>query len=201
MTAIGNASLAYLLDAIQQELDDAASLFAPGILERYINEGLRKLEPEHLKHTSAAISWADAATSAALPTDLYDITRIRPDSSSSAFPASGYRQHGLAIYFDPRDVVTAFSGTLFYRAHYPQIDATHDSELPAPANDALIDYALYKAFHRIAANRAEFRKYATLTTNGVTMGDLLATANGHLADFTDVKTATARVAPPAFYED
>src|SRR5690242_17774792 len=106
MTAIGNASLAYLLDAIQEELDDAATIFAPGILERYINEGLRKLEPEHLKHTTASITWADNATSVALPTDLYEITRIRPDDTVSVLPLSGYRQHGLTLYFDPRDTVT-----------------------------------------------------------------------------------------------
>ena len=195
-----SVSLAYLTDAVRGDIGDLSGYFADSVIERFLMEGQRKLEPDHLLEKQATISWADNATSVALPSDYYEMITVVPDSTSYTWPLR-YREHGTSLYFDGRDTVYAFSGKLYYRAHYPAFTSTIPCVLPAEAADALISYANYKCYQRVGGNRAEYKRYATLSQNNVTMGDLLAAGNGHLADFNDAKTMTGRPSPPIFYTD
>lgn len=201
MTEISNLSLAYLTDAVTQDLGDVAGLFAPSQIARYLNEAQRRLEPEVARERMTTATWAADATSYTLPTDLISITALEPDSTSYSVPGR-YRIHGGVMYFDQRDTVYAFSGRLYYRAHFPQISDSVDSLVPPAAGDALVSFALYRCFHRIASNRSEYRRYSTLAQNGVTVAELEGIATNHLADFNDAKALAQNLEQPSyFYED
>ena len=201
MTEISNLSAAYLIDAVREDLGDVAGLFEDPQLLRFLNEGQRRLEPEVARERVSTLTWVANVTEAALPADLISITGIEPADTASTVPGR-YRVHGGTMYLDQRDTTYAFTGRLYYRAHFPQISDTADSLVPPAAGDALVSFALYRAFHRVASNRSVYKRYSTLTQNGVTVAELEGIATNHLADFTDVKTLAQNLeAPSFFYED
>lgn len=190
-----NLTLSYLRDAVIEDLGDVAALVGSGFVDRAINEGQRRLQPDILlAKTLTGVAIAQDATTYTLPTDLIEITRfVGSDDNASDLP--GYLQHGATIYF-AYPVASDWAGVLHYRASYPDITETVDCQLPSGAADALISFALYKSFRRFAANRAEYRKFATIVGNGVTMADLENTAEAHLQDFADAAAAATTLPAP-----
>ncbi len=189
-------SLTYLENAVREELGDGMSELIPaGFIARALNEGQRRLEPTHLQEkVLTGVTLAVDDTSYALPADLREVTEFVPaDDSQGIFPP--YREHGSSVYFHC-PVTLAFTGTLFYRGHYPTITEDVDCELPQGAVDALVSFALYKCYHRFVANRAEYRKFATIVGNGVSLRDLQDTAEALLADFKEAAESSGEVAPP-----
>lgn len=181
------ASLAYLVSSVDDELGDVADLIPPGFVERAVNEGQRRYEPHVIRPMTVALSWAADATSVALPTDFVEIATVIPTTlSSSCFPKQT-RRHGTTLYFYcPQP---AFTGTLHYFAHYPDITDLVDSLLPQVATDGLVSYALYKAWKRIASNRTDYRRYATLVNNQTDIADLQALSEAHFNDYVEARDA------------
>lgn len=192
-----NLTLGYLRDAVLDDLGDVAGLIGGDFIDRAINEGQRRLEPDILLDKTAAVSLVADAATYALPADLVEITRFLPDPTATSQPDfPGYQRHGATIYFHC-PLTVAWAGTLLYRAHFPAITDDAPCQLPAGAADALISFGLYKSFRRLASNRAEYRKFATIVGNGTTMADLENTAEAHLQDFADAGNAAAVLPSPA----
>ena len=185
-----SVDLITLTTAVQDQLGDDLNDFIPtGFIERSLNEAQRRAEPDLLKDKSITVSLASGATTYVLPTDCREILDLTPDENIY-YLLPEMREHGDTLYF--RCALTdAWTGRLFYRASYPKITPTQECELPGAAPDALVSFALYRCYHRVASNRAEFRKFATIAGNGVSIGDLQNAAEAHLQDYKDaVASAT-----------
>lgn len=185
-----NASLAYLVDSVNEQLGDAAPLIPDESIERWVNEGQRRYEPDLLLPSVATgITWADRASSAALPTDLAEVVRFLP--ATGKYHPPEFALHGTTIHFLLPDVVRAFSGTILYLAHFPAITTDDPCQLPETAIDGLVSFALYRAYKRIASNRVQYKKYSTLVNNQTSVADLVSMASDYLADFEDSRTSAA----------
>lgn len=189
-------SLAYLVGAVENDLGDVADAFPEGFFERAINEGQARYEPDILlRKVLTSVTIAADATTYALPTDAYDVERFQPTLDTNSPQLPGYTIVGGTVYFI-LPVSDDWSGTLFYRAHYPDVTDAQECLLPAAAADGLISFALYRAFRRLAAGRSEYRKYATLVGNSVSMSDLEQAASIHLQDYEEARTSAFVLADP-----
>lgn len=195
-------TLAYLVAAVEEDLGDIAEVFGGSFIERAVNEGQARLEPDVLREQSAAISWVDFAATAALPADFHSVQSFVPDTASRYVNIGPYDIWADTLRFRDSQCVRAWAGTLLYRAHYPAITADQACLLPLAAADGLISYALYKAFRRLAAGRAEYKKYSTLVGgNAVSVSELEQTAQLHLQDFEDARKAGTHLPAPSFFYD
>ena len=181
------ASLAYLVDSVKDNLGDVAPLVGDPAIERWLNEGQRRCEPTLLRERRADVSWTAGATSFTLPDDWYATARWEATTSyqSVQFPCGS--EWGGEYVFDLGQSVAAWGGRIFYRAHWPAITGDQDCLLPGQCIDALISYAAYKAYHKIAADRALYQRYSTLVTNPVTVDDLRQLAETMLRDFEEMR--------------
>lgn len=185
------ASLAYLTASVDDQLGVVADLIPAGFIERAVNEGQRRYEPQILLPVSVALTWADDAISVALPADFVEIAAVIGDTTTHGALPLQTRRHGNTLYFYCKQ--RAFSGMLHYFAHYPDITDDTDSALPQVATDGLISYALYKAWKRIASNRTDYRKYATLVNNQTDISDLSALSEAHFNDYLEARDACTDV--------
>lgn len=188
-----SSTLAYLRNAVQETLGDIDELIPAGFIDRAINEGQRRMQPDLLLEKSAVASIAIGAETFQLPSDLVRISRFRPDNGVA--PLAEFHKHGTVIYF-VAPLVRAFTGTLLYGASFPDITSDVNTQVPPAAADGLVSFALYKSYRRLASNRAEYRKFATIVGNGVSMGDLEATAEAHLADWRDALASVVELEAP-----
>lgn len=188
-------SLATLADAVLTDLGDIADIFPDGFIARSLNEGQRRLAPDILLQKAVDADISGGASTYTLPTDCYDVLDLvtRPGQTSVYLP-SWTRIEGT-LYFES-ELTADFAGRLFYRAFYPEVTDTADCQLGDAACDAIVSYALYKAFRRLAASRSEYRKFSTIVGNGTSMGDLEQAADLHLKDFEDARDSAMRLLPP-----
>lgn len=194
------ATLSYIVDSVEEQLGDVKDLIPPAFTERAANEGQRRYEPQILLPKSIALSWAADSISVALPTDFVEIATVIPSATVTTAPfPQEIRRHGNTLFFYCKQ--SAFTGTLHYFAHYPDITDDDDSQLPQVATDGLISYVLYKAWKKIASNRTDYRRYSTLVNNQTDISDLAALSEAHFNDYLEARDAVADVRDiePAYY--
>lgn len=183
-------SLAELLDSVNQELGDAAPLIPNSAIERFINEGQSRYEPEVLlPSVDATVVWSEDDTSVALPTDFAELTDIIP-TYDSGYRVPQYFVHGTSLQFTS-PAPTDFTGRLFYLAHFPTITNAQSCTLPGAAADGLVSYALYKCFKRIASSRTLYKRYSTLVNNQTDVKDLESLSENHFNDYIDARDSAA----------
>lgn len=190
-------SLALLVSAVENDLGPVAEAFPEGFFERAINEGQARYEPEILRRrVVTGVTIAEDATTYALPADAYDVEEFRATVDTSSPELSTYTIVDGTCYF-ARPVARDWTGIVIYRAHYPDVTDSQECLLPTAAMDGLISFALYRAFRRLAAGRAEYRRYATLTGNAVAMSDLEQAASIHLQDYEQARASAEILPDPA----
>ena len=196
-------TLDYLVAAVRDDLgDDVAGIFGSGFIERALNEGQGQYAPDLLRsRVLEGVTIAVDATSYALPADAIDVERFEPEYGSGSPDLPSSRVVDGTVYFS-RPVPSAWTGRLFYRAAYPDITDAQPCLLPAAAADGLIQFALYRCFRRLAAGRAEFRQYATIVGNAVSMADLEQSASIHFDDYQRAGLAgRPEIEPATFYDE
>lgn len=185
------------IQAVNDELGDAADLVRDENIARWINRGRARLglyEPK-----AAALSWADGATAVDFPADFASFIRLVPDSGTTLI---GYALLARSLRFVRPDSVVAGSAVLYYGATYPDVSGSAASTMPPLADEAAVSYALSRFYRRIAANRSDFRRYAAVTgQNGVDVSDLTALADEHLREYEDARSELIETAPATFYSD
>ena len=194
-------SLATLTSATFEALGDIADIFETSFIERALNAGQARYEPELLRQRTTALTWADNATSATLPTDFAKLDKLLADADFRGIPVPDFTRYAGSLLFHDSDCVLAWEGTLLYRAHYPTITDSQDCLLPDTACDGLISFALHRCFRRLAAGRSEYKRYSTIVgSNAVSVSELEQTAQLHLQDFEDGRASGLELPPPAgFY--
>ena len=193
-------SLSYLVDAVRGSLgEDLQDVFAEGFIERALNEGQARYEPDLYYRRRTVISIGVGDTQLTLPDDFAKTVKLVPsDRSSVFFPVFDIVQD-TAYFQNPADV--AWAGAMIYDAHFPEITDGEPCLLPPAAADGLISFALYRCFRQLAAGRSEYRAYATIVGNGVAMADLEQAASIHLQDFEESRVSASPLQEPvAAYE-
>ncbi len=153
----------------------------PEIL-RWLNVGLARLGL--LQKSTVDITWSADDTEVALPAGIRVVDAIDV-SESSCLPA--YRFWDEQLIF-PDKAPADGEATVYYRHDYPMIAGAQGSELRPLGDDALIAYALSRFFARVAASRADFRRYVTVTgQSGIDVDDLIGLSDRYLADFEDAR--------------
>lgn len=174
-------SLQDLTDSFFDEVPaELQSFVAPGELARWLNEGRVRLG--WYLDKQADLTWVNNDRTVALPTDFFRLVELTPDVGTTL---PKYRIHGSTIYFIHSDGA-ASDGTarLLYLARVPAITDSQVSLLTEEGEMAIVSFARYRLYSKIAASRADYRRYSTLLgANAVQMEDLDALAAGYLADF------------------
>jgi len=185
-------SLAELVDAVNQELGDASELMPNSAIERFLNEGQSRYEPEILLPSiDTTITWAEDDLSVALPSDFVELTDLIA-TYDSGYRVPQFFVHGQTAHFTS-PAPTAFTGRLFYLARYPTITNAQSCTLPSAAADGLVSYALYKSFKRIASSRTLYKRYSTLVNNQTDVKDLESLSENHFNDYIDARDSAAVV--------
>jgi hypothetical protein len=194
-----SASLQDLTDSFFDEIPaELRSVVVPGELARWLNEGRTRLGYYLQKETD--LTWVSADRTVALPTDYFRFTELTPDVGT-VLPKM--RIHGPTIYFIHSDGA-ASDGTarLLYLARVPVISDSQVSLLTEEGEQAIISFARYRFYSKIAASRSDYRRYSTLLgANAVAMEELDALAAGYLADFQSGQETLPTEEPVTFYGD
>ena len=184
-------------EALRDELGDAADLVRDEQLDRWVNRGRSRLGI--FESTSATLTWDDEASSVALPSDFGRFDRL-VDVAGANIPAYVVLAHTIS-FLDPRRV-RAGSAVLYYGALFTEVSADSPSTMPALADEASVNYAIGRFFRRIAATRADFRRYVAVTgQSGVDVQDLLDLAADHDRRFEEARSELVAASPSSFYGD
>lgn len=205
-------SLADFLDAVKDELGDAEQLVRDEQFTRWVNRGRHALGIYQPR--VAELTWTANADGVALPPDYSQLQEIVPASGTTipVFRVVGNKPGGgpelgdpppaaYLAFIDP-SCVSGGTATLYYGVDYPAITGAVASTMPAAADEAVVSYALARFFKRVAASRADFRRYVTVTgQNGIEVADLLELADQHSRDFLDQRAGLAVQAPTTYFGD
>lgn len=194
---------ATLLDEVKDELGtDLTSLFSDidNLIARWLNRGQDLLDYQIRRKDT--ITWSAEDTEIALPADYARGFKFLPDASSSDLPP-GHEIEGEFVITRPEGAVADGSGRIVYWA-YPQTITSSspagDSELPKTGDNAIVAYARYAFFNRLATSRADYERYSTmLGQNGVDMAELAALAAEYYNLFLAYKNELPRKPSVAAY--
>ncbi len=190
-------SLSTLTAAVEESLGDIAEVFETSFIQRNLNSGQARYEPELLRERTTTLTWADDATTATLPTDFAKLDRLMPSSDYRNVPIPDYTIYAGTMLFRDPECVLAWSGTMLYRAHYPSITDSQDCLLSDTACDGLVSFALHRCYRRLAAGRAEYKRYSTIVgSNAVSVAELEQMAQLHLQDYEDGRASGIELPPP-----
>lgn len=169
------------VDDFQGEVgDEVFTLFRSKDVERWLNRAQARLGV--YRPMSASLSWNVGDTEILLPSDFREVESVTA-LTGSCLP--DYREWGGKLVVLAVDgAVSSGQARLLYKAYWPQITSAADSVLPDVGDDAVLSFALYRAYKKLASSRSDYRKYATMTgANGVDIGELDDLSERHLADF------------------
>jgi hypothetical protein len=190
-------SLSDFVDAMKDELGDAETLVRDEQFIRWVNRGRARLGLYQAK--AVEIDWADGAASVALPADFARFDRIVPDPGT---PLPSFVVLASSVSFLDPTCVTAGGAMLYYGARYPDVAGDTPSTMSGEADEAVLSFALGRFFRRVAATRADFTRYVTVTgQSGIEVTDLLDLATAHDRDFEQAKAELLLAAPATFYSD
>lgn len=182
-------------DEIPAELQE---MVGAGELARWLNEGRVRLG--HYLDKSTDLTWVDSDRTVDLPTDFYRMVELTPDVGTTL---PKFRIHGGKLYFVHSDGA-ASDGTarLLYEARVPAISESQASLLTEEGEVAIVSFARYRFYSKLAASRSDYRRYSTiLGANAVSMEDLDALAASYLADFQSTQDAHPVDEVATFYGD
>lgn len=194
-------TLSELTSAVEEALGDLAVIFPTAFIQRALNAGQARYEPELLRQRTTTLTWADDATTATLPTDFVKVDRLLPGADYMNTRIPEHVIYAGTMLFRDSENVEAWSGTLLYRAHYPTITEDQDCLLTDTACDGLVSFALHRCYRRLAAGRSEYKRYSTIVgSNAVSVAELEQMAQLHLQDYEDGRASGIELPPPAgFY--
>ena len=175
-----------LLDEFEDEVGtELMGMTSPEEVTRWLNKGQRRLGWK--VDAEASVTWAAAATEVDLPADCYRPFRLVPNSDT-VIPAHKIRQTSIRFLVDEDGVSDAGTAKLIYEADYPAITDAAASELSVHGDDAIVAFALYRFFRKLATNRANYQRYSvTQGVNAVSVDDLVNVMNQHLDEFLSVQ--------------
>jgi len=184
-------------DRVNMYLDDISTLFESAELDAWMNEGLRRLSPVLLAEKNDQVEVAAGADSVSLPDDCVYVLRAYADGELPS-----WREHGGALLFS--DVVNEGAATTVTVEYLGGWDAmAADDASPCPLADwqadVLVFYTVARAFRRLATNRADYRRYATVMNNQVDLEDIERLAATWQADF-EAARLEARTRRQLLYE-
>lgn len=186
--------------SVEDELGDVYELIRDGEVDRWVNRGRAQLGMRNQRRV--IITWADGALSVVFPDGC--VNPIRLVSTTGSVPPHTFTDlaDGCTMEFlDPSNVI-AGQADLYYEEELPEVTSESPSGAPALADEAAISYALSRFFRRVAATRADFRRYVTITgQNGVDVQDLEALSDAHFRDFLDARERLAGTVSATFYSD
>ncbi len=182
-------TLALLRDYVKDELgDDIVGLLGANVdsdIRRYLNEGQRRLG--WYSEGYSTLTWDAGDVDVALPANFAEITQIEVDSGVQI---GRHVFWGTNLYFtEPGGSTGSGTARIFYLAHVSDLSADADSTvLPELGDAALVAFACYRAYHRIASSRALYTRYSTVTqTNGVELQDITLLADRYYTEYVDAK--------------
>lgn len=171
-----------LRSAVNEELGPAADLFAAGYIDRLINEGQKRYEPDVLRARIDAINIPSNTLTFELPSDFIRLNKFFRNANSADLEP--FELHGNLMAFYER-TTALFSGRIAYSASWPAITEDQECILPPVAADGLIAYALYRCYKRIASNRVDYRRYSTMVGNQASVADIDALSQSYLDEWAD----------------
>lgn len=184
-------------DRVVGYLDEISTLFGPEELDAWMDEGLRRLSPVLLAEKRDILRLPAGGASVALPADCVYVLRVY---GVAELPS--WREYAGTLYFS--EVVNAEVFTDVAVEYLGGWDAmASDDASPCPLADwqadVLVFYTVARAFRRLATNRADYRRYATVMNNQVDLEDLERLAATWQADF-EAARLEARTRRQLLYE-
>lgn len=166
----------------------------------WFNEGASRLRV-HRPRTSD-LTWAADARSVALPADFLRLERLQWDDGTTR---EDWREFGQGItatliHENPNGAVAAGGARLYYWATWPDLGASQSSVFESVSDYACLYFALHSFYKRLSANRAYYKRYATLVgANAVSMQDLQGEADRYYSDFLDSREDIGPLPPATFH--
>jgi hypothetical protein len=184
-------------DRVNMYLDDIASLFEKAELDAWMDEGLRRLSPVLLAEKDRQVQVAAGVDSVSLPDDCVYVLRVYAE-----IELPSWREHGGELHFS--EVVNegaATTVTVEYLGGWDAMAADDAASCPLAdwQADVLVFYTVARAFRRLATNRADYRRYATVMNNQVDLEDIERLAATWQADF-EAARLEARTRRQLLYE-
>ncbi len=165
-------------------------------IQGWLNIGVGRLPA--LYRLSTSFSWLANDGSIVLPSDFVKLDRLTV--STGRLPAHTI-WGGSLVFYDP--ATAAGSGTLFYCGYFPGVSASVASSLPPAGEDAIVSYALFRFYRKLASSRADFRRYTAITGQaGLEVADLDAVSERYRQDFLDARADLEEIElsePTGFY--
>jgi hypothetical protein len=194
-------TLANLRDYVRDELGSelgAASFISDTDVDRYLNDGLKRLG--YFLEKAAVLTWDTADLSVALPSDF--ISEDRLEAVPPYTLPYERRIWGNVMYFQANGAVTAGSANLYYFGYHPALSVSQDSVLPETGDTAIVAFACYRAYKRIASSRANYQRYSTLVAgNGVDVAELASISDQYYAEFLEARDGLPSRQATTFYGD
>lgn len=187
-----------LLDEFEDEVgEDLFALTSTAEVTRWLNKGQRRLGWK--QDAEATVTWAATDTEVDLPADCYRPVRLVANSDT-IIPAHKVRQTSIRFLVDEDGVTDAGTAKLLYVSDYPAITDVADSELSSDGDDALVAFALYRFFRKLATSRSNYQRYSvTQGVNAISVDDLVNVMNQHLDEFLSVQQDDPPAEPTSYF--
>lgn len=175
-----------LLDEFEDEVgDDLFALTSAAEVTRWLNKGQRRLGWK--QDAEATVTWVAGATDVDLPADCFRPVRLVANSDT-VVPPHRIRQTSIRFLVDEDGVSDAGTAKLLYLSDYPAITEAVDSALSSDGDDALVAFALYRFFRKLATSRSNYQRYSvTQGVNAISVDDLVNVMNQHLDEFLSIQ--------------
>lgn len=177
---------------------DLARFVEDADITRWLNHGQRRLG--WLLESSGTVTWSAGDTEAAFPSDCFKPGKFIV-ATGTVMPS--YRLWNDGFFFlHPDGAGSDGSVTLLYHARPAAITGSQDSELTEEGDQAIVAYALYRFFKKMATTRSDYEQYATLTGgNGIDVEALLAQADRCYDEFLAAEQSLPVPEASTFYGD
>ena len=149
------------------------------LLQSFLSEGLRRLAPVLLREGATSVDITSSASVIALPSSDLIVYVLRAWSSTEELPAWRHFHDELRL---SSPVSQALTIEVEYLGGWQDFsDGT--CELAPWQSDSIVFYAVSRAFREMARNRADFRRYSTITNQQVEQADIERLADVWEKDF------------------
>ncbi len=166
----------------------------------WFNEGAARLRKQ--RPMTSDLTWAADARSVTLPVDFMSMEKLQwaTDTTPEDWQLFGSGITATLVHDDPDGASGAGGARLYYWATWPDLSALQSSVFESISDYACMYFALHSFYKRLAANRAYYKRYATLVgSNAVTMSDLQSESDRYLTDFLDAREDQNPLPPSHFH--
>jgi hypothetical protein len=188
-----------LRDRAKAYLDDIVAIYSDAQLDSWLDEGLRRMSPVLLRESGEWIGVDPGDVRAEFSEGVVEVLRVYDAVGSVEVPA--WRTHGIDIVFEsplPNGLTAVWIETLTAWPLMGTMDAS-ETYLADFQTDALVFYAVARAFRQLAINRSDYRKYSTVVNNRVDLAELQQLAADWEAEFEKAR-AESRTRRQIMYE-